>query len=177
MILAELGFAQTLTASALSAVFTALAVTVGAGLIVKYYGGKTASRRQASDAQYAEQRRKADEIFAERMGVQDFEHQERQREADELFSERTRSRDLEYQTRATLRETYAHLLVAQRHSRQASVRLAEAGGAKADEALKNETTAAHDEFTSLYHRLSLDSSPEMWRDARALNHSAQRCDY
>lgn len=124
MILAELDFGQTVAAGALSTVLSAVVVTLGAGLIVKYYEMKAAGRRQAAEAREAERRRKADELFADRI----------------------RSRELEYQTRAALRETYAQLLIAQRRSRQASAKVEQAGIGKADESLTNDAVSAHDEF-------------------------------
>jgi hypothetical protein len=146
MILAELGLGETVAASALSALFTAIAVTMGAGLVVRYFEAKTTSRRQADDAQAAENRRRADEALAERL----------------------QSRELEHQTRAALRETYYQLLVAQRRSREASIKLAAADGVTAGEGLRGEVSGAHDEFINQYHRLNLDATPEMWRDARGL---------
>jgi hypothetical protein len=78
------------------------------------------------------------------------------------------NRELEHQTREALRRTYAELLVAQRRSREASLRLAEAGGAAAAEPLAAEAVAAHAEFIDRYHQLNLDSSREMWLEARGL---------
>jgi hypothetical protein len=77
-------------------------------------------------------------------------------------------RDLEHQTREALRHTYAQLLVVQRKSREASVQLAAAGGAPGNGNLADPAIAAHAEFIDLYHQLNLDSSPEMWFEARGL---------
>jgi hypothetical protein len=90
-------------------------------------------------------------------------------------------RSLEHQTRAALRETYAQLLVAQRRSRQASLELARSGGSLGRRHRRSGRTSdelhigelaesAHSEFIDFYHRLNLDASEEMWRDARALRH-------
>lgn len=81
---------------------------------------------------------------------------------------RLQTRELEHQTRVALRTTYSQLLVAQRHSRQASVQLAQAGGESSDPDLAKAAGAAHDEFINHYHGLNLDASAEMWRDARGL---------
>jgi len=82
------------------------------------------------------------------------------------------NRELEHQTRAALRKTYDKLLVAQRQSREASLRAAaQSSGtdvsAGADK-LKAEATAAHNAFIEQYHLLNLDASREMWLDARSL---------
>ncbi|MBT2453131.1 hypothetical protein J7F03_40170 [Streptomyces sp. ISL-43] len=90
--------------------------------------------------------------------------------------------DLRHQTRTALRETYARLLVAQRRSREASVRLADfragrrqcrvrrvsAATRSTDEDLEQKAQLAHDEFIETYHRLNLDASKQMWREARGL---------
>ena len=94
---------------------------------------------------------------------------------------RQQGRSLENQTRAALREIYAQLLVAQRRSRQASLKLARSSGSpgriykrfhRSSEDLRIGELAesAHSEFIDLYHRLNLDASEQMWRDARALRH-------
>jgi hypothetical protein len=80
----------------------------------------------------------------------------------------TQSRQLEHQTREAPRRTYAELLVTQRRSREASLRLAEAGGAPDHKRLTEEASAAHTEFIYRYHELNLDSSREMWLEARGL---------
>src|SRR5439155_1212688 len=77
-------------------------------------------------------------------------------------------RQLEYQTRAALRETYAELLVAQRRSREASLRLANEPGPAPSGDLEVQAVSAHGHFIDLYHRLNLDASREMWEDARVL---------
>ena len=87
------------------------------------------------------------------------------RHQDELLK-----RELEHQTRDTLRRTYADVLVTQRRSREASLRLARAGGAAGNEGLAEAAIAAHDEFIDHYHLLNLDSSREMWLEARGLRH-------
>lgn len=76
--------------------------------------------------------------------------------------------ELEHQTRAALRETYADLLAAQRRSREASIELARAGGAAHREELETTATNALADFLDAYHRLNLDATDEMWRDARGL---------
>ena len=82
--------------------------------------------------------------------------------------EHLQTRGLEHQTRAALRETYAQFLVAQRRSRESSVALARAGGASEDHGLDLNAVLAHDQFVDLYHRLNLDASRTMWKDARGL---------
>ena len=77
-------------------------------------------------------------------------------------------REIEHQTRDVLRQTYAQLLVAQRGSREASVRLAEAGGAANDAQLAEGAIAAHSKFIDCYHQFNLDSTREMWLEARGL---------
>src|SRR5216683_2080061 len=76
--------------------------------------------------------------------------------------------ELEHQTRDVLRQTYAQLLEAQRRSREASLQLAEAGGAAVDSQLANAAVVAHSEFIDWYHRLNLDSTREMWLEVRGL---------
>jgi hypothetical protein len=93
---------------------------------------------------------------------------ERRRRDEELHDQRMQDQQLEYQTRATLRETYARLLVAQRTSRQASLRLGEEVASAQQSPSKEAAVAAHDEFIDLYHRLNLDVDDEMWREARSL---------
>jgi hypothetical protein len=82
------------------------------------------------------------------------------------------TRELEHQTRAALRQTYDKLLVAQRRSREASLRFATststADPSARDEALRAEATAAHVAFIEHYHQLNLDANREMWIDARGL---------
>ena len=82
------------------------------------------------------------------------------------------NRELEYQTRAALRQTYDRLLVAQRRSREASLRLAEARqiAKSAKKRLEAEATQTHTVFIEHYHQLNLDASPEMWVEARTLRH-------
>jgi len=90
-------------------------------------------------------------------------HRREARQRDELLN-----RELEYQTRSALRETYGALLVKQRKSREASLRLALDGGSTHSQAFDREAVAAHDEFTDVYHQLNLDSSRSMWLEARGL---------
>ncbi len=76
--------------------------------------------------------------------------------------------ELEHQTRDALRQTYAQLLAAQRRSREASVQLATAGGVDGNGELAEAAIAAHAEFIDRYHQLNLDSSRDMWLEARGL---------
>jgi hypothetical protein len=82
------------------------------------------------------------------------------------------TRELEHQTRAALRETYGMMLVSQRRSREASLRLAvitaRADGSIVDGALNEAAIEAHSAFIDHYHRLNLDASREMWIEARGL---------
>ncbi len=94
--------------------------------------------------------------------------EDRRQKAEATHEEHLQTRELEYQTRAALRETYAHFLVAQRRSRESSVALARAGGASKDRDLETKAVHAHDQFVDLYHRLNLDASRTMWKDARGL---------
>jgi hypothetical protein len=94
--------------------------------------------------------------------------EDRRQEAEARHAEQLQTKELEHQTRAALRETYAHFLVAQRRSREISVALARAGGASQDRGLETEAVLAHDEFVDLYHQLNLDASRTMWKDARGL---------
>jgi len=84
------------------------------------------------------------------------------------------NRELEHQTRAALRQTYYKLLVTQRRSREASLRLAttpsNGNSSAGEEALRTEATAAHGEFIEQYHQLNLDASRDMWIEARGLRH-------
>jgi hypothetical protein len=94
---------------------------------------------------------------------------DRRQVAEARHEEQLQNHQLEYQSRAALRETYAHLLVAQRRSREASVELARAGTSSSDrQRLEREATAAHSDFIDQYHQLSLDASRDMWKDARGL---------
>jgi hypothetical protein len=94
---------------------------------------------------------------------------ERRRAADMAHEEQLQHRGLEHQTRAALRDTYAGILVAQRVSRQASLELAySCAGGTPGEAPAKAAELAHATFIDHYHRLNLDATPEMWRDARAL---------
>jgi hypothetical protein len=145
MTLAELDFGQTVGAGALNALFTAVLVGGAAGLLIKWFEQKAAERRD-----------KADQTAAERRA-----------EEDRLHEEQIQNRQFEYQRRDALRETYAQLLIAQRRSRQASLELAKASVAPG-QCIHEKAVSAHDEFINLYHRLNLDASAEMWRDARAL---------
>jgi len=82
------------------------------------------------------------------------------------------TRELEHQTRAALRQTYDKFLVAQRRSREASLRLA-TGTDGAEESAGRETRGAaaidaHTAFIEQYHQLNLDASKEMWVEARIL---------
>src|SRR5438874_11268879 len=79
-------------------------------------------------------------------------------------------KELEHQTLETLRRTYGQLLIAQRRSRELSVRLAEAGGTPSEANLAAAATAAHSEFIDFYHQLNLDSSRDMWFEVRGLRH-------
>jgi hypothetical protein len=83
-------------------------------------------------------------------------------------------RELEHQTRAALRQTYDKMLVSQRRSREASLRLLQwadgTEGAPGYETLVEDATAAHAAFLEHYHQLNLDASPEMWIEARGLRH-------
>ncbi len=90
--------------------------------------------------------------------------------AEQRHEDAIQVRQLEHQTRATLRDTYAQLLVAQRRSRQTSLRLAKAGGASGNKEFEAEALSRHDEFIDLYHRLNLDASRQMWEEARGLRH-------
>jgi lactoylglutathione lyase len=81
--------------------------------------------------------------------------------------------ELEHQTREALRRRYGELLVTQRRSREASLRLAEAGK-KADKALAADAVAAHAEFVDSYHELNLDSNRPMWLEARGLRDALGR---
>ena len=84
------------------------------------------------------------------------------------------NRELEHQTRAALRETYDKLLVTQRRSREASLRLAKRPKSEkpsaGEDALRKEATAAHDEFIDHYHQMNLDASRDMWNEARSLRY-------
>jgi hypothetical protein len=81
---------------------------------------------------------------------------------------RQRKLEFEAQTRAALRETYARLLIAQRESREASRDLAKRVDDTNREALSDRARTAHDAFLDAYHTLNLDSSKEMWLEARGL---------
>jgi hypothetical protein len=78
--------------------------------------------------------------------------------------------ELEHQTRGALRETYAQLLVAQRRLREACLDLAREGGAEGSADLQQKATSTLAEFIDAYHRLNLDASRDMWKDARGLRH-------
>jgi hypothetical protein len=81
---------------------------------------------------------------------------------------REQERQLEHETREALRRTYAELLVAQRRSREGSLRLAEASGGPGREELARNAIAARHEFIDRYHELNLDSTREIWLEARGL---------
>jgi hypothetical protein len=71
------------------------------------------------------------------------------------------TRELEHQTRAALRETYGMMLVSQRRSRDASLRLATTtarDGSIGDGALKEAAIDAHNAFIDHYDRLNLSGS-------------------
>ncbi|MEO6700978.1 MAG: hypothetical protein ABI140_05185 [Jatrophihabitantaceae bacterium] len=91
-----------------------------------------------------------------------FIHRIETRDADRRHRE-----GLSHQTRAVLRDAYAQLLVAQRRTREASLRLARAQGAARVEA-DLEVVNAYAQFIDQYHRVSLDASKELWRDLRKL---------
>jgi hypothetical protein len=90
------------------------------------------------------------------------------RKATALHEEQLQTRQLEHEARTRLRDTYADLLVAQRRSREASVRLAHAGTSSNRPSLEAEALSSHDAFIDLYHQLILDASEEMWKEARGL---------
>jgi hypothetical protein len=85
--------------------------------------------------------------------------------------QRLLAQELEHQTREVLRRAYADLLVAQRRSRESSLGLAVAGGTAADQTLVETAISAHAEFLDRYHQLNLDSSREMWLEARGLRNA------
>jgi hypothetical protein len=161
VILADLSFAETLIAGVLSAASTALFVVIAAGFVVKRYEVRAAGRQLV-----------ADQLHEDRLQARQLEYEartaDRLREAAARHEEQLQNRQLEHQARATLRETYAQLLVAQRRSREASVKLARAGGASGDPELETQTVGFHDEFIGFYHQLNLDASKPMWDDARDL---------
>lgn len=144
MVVAQLDFGQTVLAGALNALFTAVLVTAAAGLLVKWFEGRAAERRLEAEAREAERRRELEVLHAQRMQEQQLEHQ----------------------TRAELRRVYAELLVCQRRSREASF-IAARAGRRHGRALA-EARRAHADFLDAYHRLNLDASPSMWREARGL---------
>lgn len=157
VILAELDFWETVGAGFLNVLFTAVFVGIVAALVVRSYGARMDKRLQEADQAHAKRLQNADQAHAKRL-----------READARHEKELQKRQLEHEARAALRETYAQLLIAQRRSREASRRLAQAGGASRDQRLEREATSAHDEFIDLYHRLNLDASTQMWKDARGL---------
>jgi hypothetical protein len=146
MLLAELSFGQTVASGAINTILTALLVAGAATFIIKRYESREADRRARAAAKEAKGRQ----------------------EAEKVHDERLQSQQLEYQTRATLRETYSQLLVAQRKSREGSLELARQNASASEKYPSDAAVAAHDQFIDLYHRLNLDADDAMWRDARAL---------
>jgi hypothetical protein len=159
MTLAELSFAKTVAAAALNALFTAVLVGIAATVVVKYYENRSAENRQAAEARHKE-------LLQEQQ--HDYQTQAQQQQLE--YQTRAQEQQLEYQTRAALRETYAQFLVAQRRAREASRRLAKAkvSGGSAREDLQADAVSSHDGFIDLCHRLNLDASRGMWKDARGL---------
>jgi hypothetical protein len=177
--LAELDFIETVGAGFLNVLFTAVFVGIVAAVVVRRYGARIDKRLQEADQAHKARLQEADQAHRARLQEADQAHEDRRREDDARHEERLREanvrhekelqkRQLDYEARAALRETYAQLLIAQRRSREASRKLARAGGASSDQRLETEATSAHDEFIDLYHRLNLDASTEMWKDARGL---------
>jgi hypothetical protein len=82
-------------------------------------------------------------------------------------TDRRHQESLDQSTRAVLRDAYGQLLVVQRRSREASLKLAKAES-DARAAADAELVTAYAEFIDQYHRVSLDASKEMWRDLRKL---------
>jgi len=151
-------FGQTVAAGALNVLFTAILVTLIGGIAVSGYQARIDKRRREAEAREEKRRREAE-----------AREEDRRREAEAQHEKQLQAHQLEYQTRAALRETYADFLVAQRRSREASVKLAKAGTASPDrQRLEEEAVLAHADFINLYHRLNLDADRPMWKDARSL---------
>ena len=146
MMLAELGFGQTIATDALSALFTAVLVGFAATFVVRIFETRAADRRREAEKR----------------------EDDRQREAERFHDERLQFREFEHQTRAALRETYAQFLIAQRRSREAFLTLAKSGSAREKECMSKQALKVYDEFIDLYHRLNLDATREMWIDSRRL---------
>ncbi|MDR6862679.1 hypothetical protein [Phycicoccus sp. 3266] len=186
---ADLTFSQTLWSNALGALFTALFVTLGAGVLVRTVEDRQARSRLDAENSRQESMRKADEARADALAKADQERaaallladQQRadaltkaeteradlRRQLDKEHDERQQARDHEFQSRAALRESYTELLVAQRRSREASKALAESGDISRIEA-GAAASKAHDEFIDVYHRLALDADRPMWLELRSL---------
>lgn len=185
----DLTLSQSLWASALGALFTAVFVTFGAGVLVKWVETREARRRldaenkradeiKQADRERADALRKADEeradalleaeqLRADALREAEIKRADLQRELDEKHDQRQQRRDHELQTRSALRESYGRLLVAQRQSRQASLTLAGAD-AKSRDTAELSAKGAHDEFIDEYHRLALDADRGMWLELRGL---------
>jgi hypothetical protein len=179
MILADLTVGDTILVAVVNVFFTALFAGVAAPFLIKKVESKTAEQRRQADADAAARRQEADANAAARRQQADADAADRRRQADADSAERRLEREnqhsaqlqeesLEYQTRDFLRETYALLLGAQRKSRQSSLSLAREGGAAGHPESLAAAVQAHDSFIELYHRLNLDATKSMWKDARSL---------
>jgi hypothetical protein len=138
------------------------------GVVAAAVGGLVAwlTQQQQLEHQRAELSRQLEHQRAELS--RQLEHQRDEQSRQLAYQAREHAQQLEHETREVLRRTYAELLVAQRRSREASLRLAEAGGGPGREELAREATAAHDEFIYRYHELNLDSTGPMWLESRGL---------
>lgn len=128
-----------------NAVATALFVGGVAAVVVKRFEGRQAEHRQSLQNDYDKS----------------------QKTLEAQHSDLQQRREQEFQTRDSLRASYAELLIVQRRSRQASLRLAATPVEDRIE-LEREAGRAHDAFIDQYHRLALDADKEMWFDARSL---------
>jgi hypothetical protein len=143
-------------------ILSGLAAAVLAGLVTVFVQFRDWKKREAASqadlkqqlAQLAEQQKQFQLTFDQR----DRELQQR---------ESLLQRELEYQTRETLRQCYRQLLESQRRCRQACLLLSKARRTERAN-LVAEATAAHDKFMDVYHALNLDSTDDMWKEARGL---------
>lgn len=185
VVASELTFSQTLWSAGIGAfctgLFTALLVTIGGGWIVMGVEKREDRRRTdtennradallKADHDRAEALRKADQQRADALRQVDRERIDQQRQLSEDHDRRQQEHEHEFQSRQALRESYARLLVVQRRSRQASLRLAKTQDDDQRERALVQAIEAHDEFIDEYHRLALDSDKTMWRELRGLRH-------
>lgn len=174
----ELTFSETLWSNVFGALFTALFVTFGAGVLVKMVEARETQRRLVAETQRADAMKRADEHRADALLNADQQRADTLLQAERLradlqalldkkHDERQQRREHEFQSRSALRESYTRLLIAQRRSRQASIALASMEGDPPD-ADQRPAAEAHDDFIDEYHRLALDADRPMWNELRGL---------